>query len=78
MGGAKKQAPPHIENVKKASNPKKVRRTPYAGMAPEPADNATPLCSGRRDSNPRPLGYEPNELPTAPLRNVYDAKVAQK
>ena len=25
----------------------------------------------RPDSNRRPLGYEPNELPTAPLRDVY-------
>lgn len=24
----------------------------------------------RRDLNPRPLGHEPNELPTAPLRNI--------
>ncbi len=24
----------------------------------------------RHDSNVRPLGYEPNELPTAPLRDV--------
>ena len=24
----------------------------------------------RPDSNRRPLGYEPNELPTAPLRDV--------
>lgn len=24
----------------------------------------------RRDSNPRPLGYEPSELPAAPLRCV--------
>ena len=28
-------------------------------------------CMLRRpDSNRRPLGYEPNELPTAPLRDV--------
>ena len=26
----------------------------------------------RPDSNRRPLGYEPNELPTAPLRDVWD------
>ena len=25
----------------------------------------------RPDSNRRPLGYEPNELPTAPLRDIY-------
>ena len=25
----------------------------------------------RRDSNARPLGYEPNELPTAPLRDFF-------
>ena len=24
----------------------------------------------RRDLNPRPLGHEPNELPTAPLRYI--------
>ncbi len=24
----------------------------------------------RPDSNRRPLGYEPNELPTAPLRDI--------
>jgi hypothetical protein len=28
----------------------------------------------RFDSNKRPLGYEPNELPTAPLRDVCDCK----
>ena len=28
----------------------------------------------RLDSNERPLGYEPNELPTAPLRDVCECK----
>ena len=35
----------------------------------------SPLTSLRRpDSNERPLGYEPNELPTAPLRDVFGCK----
>lgn len=29
----------------------------------------------RVDSNYRPLGYEPNELPTAPLRDVLTFKL---
>ena len=29
----------------------------------------------RQDLNLRPLGYEPNELPTAPLRDLVAAKV---
>ena len=29
------------------------------------------------DSNMRPLGYEPNELPTAPPRNVPMSKITQ-
>ena len=29
----------------------------------------------RPDSNRRPLGYEPNELPTAPLRDVCDKRI---
>ena len=32
---------------------------------------ASPSELRRPDSNRRPLGYEPNELPTAPLRDVY-------
>lgn len=31
---------------------------------------ASPTELRRLDSNERPLGYEPNELPTAPLRDV--------
>ena len=31
----------------------------------------------RPDSNRRPLGYEPNELPTAPLRDVHIFLVAE-
>ena len=31
---------------------------------------ASPSELRRPDSNRRPLGYEPNELPTAPLRDV--------
>lgn len=27
----------------------------------------------RMDSNHRPLGYEPNELPAAPLRDIVGA-----
>ena len=27
-------------------------------------------CSGRQDSNLRPSGYEPDELPTAPPRDI--------
>ncbi len=30
-----------------------------------------PISLRRHDSNVRPLGYEPNELPTAPLRDFY-------
>ena len=37
--------------------------------------NVYPFTSLRRsDSNERPLGYEPNELPTAPLRDIFDCK----
>ena len=32
----------------------------------------------RPDSNRRPLGYEPNELPTAPLRDVYFSNAVQR
>ena len=33
------------------------------------------LLLRRPDSNERPLGYEPNELPTAPLRDILYFRV---
>ena len=38
-------------------------------------DTLTPKKLRRPDSNERPLGYEPNELPTAPLRDVYSFRM---
>ena len=36
------------------------------------------LLLRRHDSNVRPLGYEPNELPTAPLRDVISVLRVQR
>lgn len=41
--------------------PTKKREKPYGFLS---------LSSGGEDSNLRPLGYEPNELPTAPPRDI--------
>ena len=38
----------------------------------------SPFYLRRPDSNRRPLGYEPNELPTAPLRDVISLLRVQR
>ena len=45
--------------LRKIQNKKKI----YLSVYPSPLR--------RPDSNRRPLGYEPNELPTAPLRDIF-------
>ncbi len=42
----------------------------YAYFVSEGTLSADLKLLRRPDSNRRPLGYEPNELPTAPLRDV--------